>query len=72
MSSSFRYIDERAAAGKAGTSVRTLQRLRREGGGPPYTKVSPRLVRYREDLLDEYLQSRTFPHRAAELVREVA
>lgn len=72
MSSSVRYLDESAAAEYGGWSRRTLQRLRQEGGGPRYTRISPRILRYSVDDLDEYLKSRTFRHRAEELVREVA
>ena len=36
-------------------STFTLQRWRCEGGGPPYLKPKPRIVRYQQSALDAWL-----------------
>ena len=40
------YVDERELARRTGLSARYFQRLRQEGRGPPYAKLSARCVRY--------------------------
>ncbi|WP_093154564.1 helix-turn-helix transcriptional regulator [Thalassobaculum litoreum] len=56
-------IDEREAARFIGYSVRTLQNWRLRGGGPQYSKISKRSVRYRRRHLlawaDNALRSNT-------------
>lgn len=47
-------LDEHQTANTLRLSVRTLQRLRRSGGGPRYFKIG-RLVRYRIEAVEEYL-----------------
>lgn len=39
-------LTDEEAARELRVSRRTLQRYRRHGGGPPYQRVGPRLVRY--------------------------
>lgn len=49
-------MEERDAAALLGLSVKTLQNLRWQGGGPPYFKVGGRRkVRYRRDDLNNWL-----------------
>ncbi len=40
-------IRTRDAAELLGVSVRVLEKWRREGGGPPFLRISRRCVRYR-------------------------
>jgi predicted DNA-binding transcriptional regulator AlpA len=40
-------INERALSLRTGISVRTYQKWRMTGGGPPFVKVSSRCIRYR-------------------------
>ncbi len=63
------FFNEDAAAQILGVSPRTMQRMRQEGWGPAYTRVGKRLIGYSYDALKGYAESRTFPHRAAELSR---
>ena len=46
------------AARYCGLAGRTLEKYRYVGGGPPYFKVSPRLVIYDTRDLDQWLASR--------------
>lgn len=48
-------LDERDAATYLGSSVRKLQRFRKDGCGPRYRKVGGRFW-YPRDLLDEFLR----------------
>ena len=41
------YLTPKLAADFTGISLQELERLRREGGGPPFCRVSSRLVRYK-------------------------
>ncbi len=66
----WRYLDENAAAAALGVSPRTLQRWRRDGGGPRYIRVGLRRVTYDPAVIEEWAAERSFPHRAAELARE--
>ncbi len=50
---------EPKAAEAVGLSLRTLQRLRQDGGGPPFVKLTERRVGYTEDALREWLEART-------------
>jgi predicted DNA-binding transcriptional regulator AlpA len=52
-------LREAMAASAVGLSKRTLQRLRQEGGGPPYIQLTDRRVAYSESALQEWLQART-------------
>lgn len=47
------------AAGLLGIREKTLQLWRREGKGPTYIRVGPRLVRYRLSDLATWLSGRT-------------
>ena len=52
-------LKEDAAADFVGLSARTMQRLRQDGGGPPFVKLTERRVAYTEAALSEWLQGRT-------------
>ncbi len=51
-------IDEQAAAGFLGLTIRTLQGWRYRGGGPQYVRVSARCIRYRRADLREFSEAR--------------
>lgn len=61
------FYGEVAAAQMLGVSPRTMQRMRSEGWGPPYTRVGKRLIGYSESALRDYAKTRTFASHAAEL-----
>lgn len=58
---------EPETAKKYNTSQRELQRLRVIGGGPPYTRVSPRRIAYLESAADKYYAARTYASLAEEI-----
>lgn len=52
-------LDQRQAATRLGVpSARTLESWRRRGYGPPFLRLSPRLVRYRASDIDKWLAAR--------------
>jgi predicted DNA-binding transcriptional regulator AlpA len=52
-------LDQRQAATRLGLpSARTLEAWRRRGYGPPFIRLSPRLVRYRASDIDRWLAAR--------------
>ena len=69
-SAPWRYLDENATADALGVSPRTLQRWRRDGGGPAYIRVGVRRVAYDVQVIEDWTAGRTYAHRAAELARE--
>ena len=60
-------MNAREAAAKLRLSVRTLDRLRVEGGGPRYLKLR-RSIRYRQMDLDRWLDRRSFDSTSATVV----
>lgn len=52
-------IPEAVAAKALSLSVRSLQRLRTDGGGPAFVRLGARRVGYTSDALSEWLASRT-------------
>lgn len=46
------------AAVRLGLAPCTLEKMRCVGGGPPFIKLSPRAVRYAEEDLDAWVDSR--------------
>lgn len=52
-----KLVDETEASRMLGTSVRTLQKWRYRGGGPPFVKLG-RLVRYDVEDLTEWVEAR--------------
>ncbi len=55
-------LTNKQAADLLGVHINTLDRWRRFGAGPPVTKVG-RYLRYREDLLEAWVDSKTDPLR---------
>jgi predicted DNA-binding transcriptional regulator AlpA len=52
-------LDQRQAATRLGlASARTLEAWRRRGYGPPFIRLSPRLVRYKAGDIDRWLEAR--------------
>src|SRR5512143_4160356 len=52
-------LDQRQAAARLGLpSARTLEAWRLRGYGPPFLRLSPRLVRYRASDIDRWLAAR--------------
>ena len=66
---SFRFLGEAATARLLRISRRTLQRWRAEGGGPAFIRAGGRRILYDIAEVERWAAARTFPHRAAELVR---
>jgi predicted DNA-binding transcriptional regulator AlpA len=67
-----KYLDSAAAASLLGCSLRTLERLRSNGGGPAFTRLGPRRVVYSGIEIERWVAANTFPHRAAEAVCRAA
>src|SRR6202030_1476355 len=65
------YWTERYTSKRTRTGVRTLQRWRSEGRGPPYVRFGPRKILYRRSAVEAWIREREFKHRADELSREV-
>lgn len=55
-----------------GVPERTLERWRRDGGGPNFCRLGGRRVAYPEQDLHRWISDRTFASRAAELAQKVA
>jgi hypothetical protein len=62
--------NEACAARKMGVSPGAMRKWRREGSGPPYVRCGKRLIRYFDDILDEWLETRQFASTADELSAE--
>jgi hypothetical protein len=56
-----RQLTEEQVAALLGVSVAWCQRMRWQGGGPPYRKIA-RCVRYPEDLLREWIETHPVRH----------
>jgi predicted DNA-binding transcriptional regulator AlpA len=67
-----RYLDEAATAQRLSVSTRTLQRWRRNGGGPAFIRAGVRRVIYDAAQIERWVASRTFAHHAAELTNRSA
>jgi predicted DNA-binding transcriptional regulator AlpA len=65
-----RLLDETEVAKVLGVSIRSVQRWRADPAGPPYTRIGLRRVAYSERALSDWMNRRTFSHRAAELVAQ--
>ena len=50
-------LTEKEAGKILGFSIRTLQKWRIEGQGPPFIRVSARAIRYRREDLDQWIES---------------
>jgi len=53
-------LNEGRAAEVTGLSRRSLQRMRVEGGGPPYARLAPGRVGYPSSALRDWIAARTF------------
>ena len=62
---------EQEAADILKISVRTLQRWRREGQGPSYTRLGVRRLGYSDEDLQAWTRGNRFSSRAAELAGHV-
>ena len=62
---------EQEAADILKISVRTLQRWRREGQGPRYTRLGVRRLGYSDEELQAWTRRNVFASRAAELAGHV-
>ncbi len=64
------YLTEREFADRyLNGAVRTAQRWRTTGDGPPYVRLGPRRIAYREQDCEEWARTRTYRSRADELSR---
>jgi len=63
-------LKKNEAAARAHRSPRTLERYRKEGGGPIYTRLGPRDVRYYASDIDAWLNRQRFESIADEHSRE--
>lgn len=63
-----RLLTQREAADVLRLSERTLERLRVQGGGPPYVKAN-RAVRYRESDLEAWVAARVVSSTSQEATR---
>ncbi len=48
------FLTPKQAANQMGVSVKTLERLRKNGGGPPFVKTGTKHIRYPIVALDEW------------------
>ena len=67
MSEPTQFLDEDAVAGLLSVSVRTVQRWRGSGDGPPFVRAGARRVVYSPAAVEAWATARTFAHRAQEL-----
>ncbi len=66
------YLTEREFSVRFNIPMRTAERWRRSGDGPPYVRLGPRRIAYRLSDCEAWAAARTYPHRAAELAQRVA
>jgi hypothetical protein len=66
------FLDEDAFAALLRISVRTAQRWRATGEGPPFIRAGARRVIYDRVAVEAWAKARTFPHLAAESARHLA
>jgi excisionase family DNA binding protein len=52
-----KYLTTAQAAEYCNIKVKTLERHRQNGTGPPYIKVGPRIIRYRREDLDAWMEA---------------
>jgi predicted DNA-binding transcriptional regulator AlpA len=67
-----KYLDEDAVAALLSVSVRTVQRWRVTGEGPPFIRAGSRRVIYSRTAIEQWASLRTFAHHAAEMARTAA
>lgn len=54
-----RILSEKQTAEIIGLNVRSLQRKRVDGSGPPFVRLSERRIGYPEDALQDWIRART-------------
>lgn len=52
-------LTEREAARVLKCSIETLRQRRRGGRGPAFVRLGPKLIRYQQDAIDEFIQQHT-------------
>ena len=52
-----RYLNEKEVAKLCSISIQTLRNWRHRGQGPKYHKPTPRVVRYRLDEVQQFMES---------------
>jgi predicted DNA-binding transcriptional regulator AlpA len=52
-----RYLTEKEVARLCSISIQTLRNWRHRGQGPKYHKPTPRVVRYRQDDVEKFMES---------------
>lgn len=61
------YLTEIQTSERLRRTRRTLQRWRRDGGGPDYTRLGEWRIGYRLADIEAWEAAHRFPHRAAEM-----
>jgi predicted DNA-binding transcriptional regulator AlpA len=69
MADATKFLDEDAVAALLSVSVRTIQRWRKTGEGPPFVRAGARRIIYNPTALETWVAARTFAHRADEISR---
>jgi len=64
-----KVLNVRQAADLLGLSIKTLNRARLEGGGPPYVQLSAARIGYQHSALMSWLRSRTVTSTSAATVQ---
>src|SRR5450631_2389854 len=64
------FLTEREFSVRLKVPARTAQRWRSTGDGPPFVRLGPRRVAYREKDCEEWAEARTFRSRADELAQQ--
>lgn len=64
------YLSTKEVADLTGVSVRHLERLRIEGGGPRYIRVHARCIRYDPADVVAWINERKFAHTSEEAAAE--
>lgn len=54
-----RFLKPQEVAAMLAVSVRTLECWRASGDGPEFSKPTPRTVRYREDVVEDFMERGT-------------
>lgn len=50
-------LTQREVAEMLKVAVRTLERWRQDGSGPPFVRVGPRAIRYRRTAVEQWLEA---------------
>jgi hypothetical protein len=64
------YLSPRDFEARYCVPVRTQERWRASGDGPPFVRIGPRRVAYRLSDCETWAAARTYASRAAELARK--